>query len=95
MTANLTLPPCRTDTDAFLNGSGYYRKGVRWSHYPLLVFKQTADGIEVQILTSVAQVNQSTLPDESRCLQQWGGEWRSDWFTFTLGEARAALASHR
>lgn len=89
----LKMPACRTDADDFFKLSGYFRKGQRWSHYPLLVFIETADGVEIQILNSVAQLTRSTLPDATQCLQQWGGQWNSDFFTFTLGEARAAASA--
>jgi hypothetical protein len=88
----LTLPACRTDAAAFLKQSGYYTKGARWQHCPLLVFIEAPEGVELRIVDTAAQLRDSPLPDETRCMQQWRGEWRSDWFGFTLGEARAALA---
>ena len=91
----LTLPACRTDTDVFLRDSGYFRKGARWPHHPILAFVRTDDGVEVQVLDSAAQVRRSALPDATQCLQQWRGEWSSDFFTFTLGDARAALGAER
>lgn len=89
----ITLPNCRTDVDEFLTRSGYYHKGARWSHYPLLAFVDGADAVEVLIFNSVTELSRSTLPDTTPCMQQWGGQWRSDFFKFTLGDARAAMAS--
>ena len=87
----ITLPECRTDTTDFFKLSGYYGSVKRWSRYPLLAFVATEAAVAVQILSSQSEVKQSALPDSTPCLQQWGGEWRSDFFRFTLGDARAAL----
>lgn len=92
MSVQIRLPICRTDAATFLSESGYYKKGQRWTHYPLLVFVQEPDAVEVQILNTASEVSRCTLPDSTPCMQQWGGQWKSDFFTFTLGEARAALA---
>jgi hypothetical protein len=91
----IKLPGCRTDAATFFSLSGYYIKGARWPQRPLLVFVVDDDGFEVQILDSASQLARSTLPDSTPCMQQWAGQWRSDFFTFTLGEARAALAGLR
>jgi hypothetical protein len=87
----IKLPECRSDTATFFSDSGYYAKGSRWNHYPVLAFVPTDGQVEIQVLGSPAQVKQSTLPDSTPCMQQWGGQWRSDFFAFTLGEARAAF----
>jgi hypothetical protein len=29
------------------------------------------------------------LPDNVQVMKQWPGQWRSDWFRFTVGELRA------
>jgi hypothetical protein len=90
-TVTITLPPCRSDTATFFSDSGYYSKSSRWSHCPVLAFAATDGQVEVQILASPTQVKQSQLPDSTPCMQQWRGQWSSDFFAFTLGEARAAL----
>lgn len=90
-TVQVKLPQCRTDVDAFFQSSGYYRKGARWTHYPLLAFEETPEGVEVHIIDTAARLRASELPDATPCLQQWGGEWKSDFSAFTLGQARAAL----
>ena len=87
----IKLPECRTDTASFFRESGYYHKGSRWTHYPVLAFVATDGEVSIEILSSPAQVKQSPLPDSTPCMQQWGGQWRSDFFAFTLGAARAAL----
>jgi hypothetical protein len=89
----ITLPECRTDAASFFALSGYYTKSARWSHYPLLVFIAGSDGVEIQILSRASQLRECLLPDATPCMQQWGGQWSSNFFTFTLGEARAALAA--
>lgn len=88
----IRLPECRRDTATFFTESGYYSKGSRWTHYSVLAFVATDGEVRVEILGSPSQVKQSALPDNTPCMQQWGGQWRSDFFAFTLGEARSALA---
>ena len=83
----------RTDLDAFFTVSGYYGSTTRWTHYPLLAFETQPSGdVKVHLLSSQAQVRSSALHDDTPCMQQWGGQWSSDFFHFTLGQARAALA---
>lgn len=91
-TVTIKLPDfLRKDAAAFFSDSGYYGSARRWNHCPLLAFVATDDQVEVQILDSQSEVRRSPLPDSTPCMQQWRGEWRSDFFKFTLGEARAAL----
>lgn len=87
------LPVGRTDTDNFFTLSGYYREAKQWKQYPLLVFERLEDRVAVHILKSQSELRRSNLPDDTPCMQQWGGQWQSDFFTFSLGEARAALAT--
>jgi len=88
----IRLPGSRTDTNDFFALSGYYHEARQWKHCPLLAFEGLKDQVVIHILTSQAQLRQSGLPDDTPCMQQWRGEWRSDFFTFTLGKARAALS---
>jgi hypothetical protein len=81
----------RSDVEAFFTLSGYYKEVSKWTHYPLLTFSVDGDDVHVGLVFSQSELRQSTLPDDTACMQQWGGQWRSDFFRFTLGQARAAL----
>ena len=84
----------RTDLDA------YFAKGDihldKWDHTPVLVFLSGADGENVVTVTLVH--NEAELldyPDDTPCMSQWRGKYRSDFFKFTVGDFRAFLRKDR
>lgn len=75
----------RTDVEDFFKKSGNF-DGQRLLHTPFLAFIERADGIHVQIIDNVDQL--LTLSDETPVMGQWQGDYRSDFFQFTVGEYR-------
>jgi len=55
-------------------------------HYPFLVFVQKEDEIEVVIYKELNNLICANLPETTRIMIQWGGNWRSDFFHFSLKE---------
>lgn len=77
----------RTDLTDFWRLSGIYDNKL--SHHPILTFHQTVNGdIDVEIWDKAEDVIISDLTDDVKCMAQWGGQWRSDFFQFTVGELR-------
>jgi len=54
--------------------------------YPFLIFSQKECTVEVVQTTKVTEV--LSYPDETMVMKQWPGEWRSDFFQFSVGEMR-------
>ncbi len=75
----------RTDIDDFFRLSGVLDI-ERLDHTPLLVFVATEDTVEVRIVQKPAEL--LSFPDETPVMGQWRGEWRSDFFRFTVGQFR-------
>ncbi len=58
------------------------------THTPFLVFLVSDSGVRVHLVTSTFELLQ--LPDDTPVMGQWRGEWRSDFFQFTVGQYRAS-----
>jgi len=80
----------RTDLEAFFSGSGYFGSSkMRWTRYPLLAFVCGDDAVQVRIIDRLADA--LSLDDATPCMMQWAGQWRSDFFQFTIADLRAAV----
>jgi hypothetical protein len=71
----------RTDVDEYFKLSGVLEY-ERLNHTPLLVFLSTEDSVRVQIVYVVNDL--LGFPDDTPVMSQWRGEWRSDFFQFTV-----------
>ena len=58
----------------------------RLNHTPLLAFIASEDTVTVRIIDRPSEL--LALADETPVMGQWGGEWRSDYFQFTVGQYR-------
>jgi len=58
-------------------------------HTPFLVFTIQGDNIIVMIHDNVTDV--LSYSDETKVMKQWQGNWRSDFFQFTVGQLREVL----
>ena len=61
-------------------------------HTPFLVFKETADGIEVEIVDQASAL--LAYPRSTKVMVQWRGEWRSDFFQMTVGDVADAMETN-
>jgi hypothetical protein len=75
----------RTDIEDFFRLSGI-RETKKLNHTPFLVFIESEDKIEVQIVDSADKLLR--YPDETKVMAQWRGEWRSDFFQFSVSQFR-------
>lgn len=55
-------------------------------HYPFIVFIQKDQEIEVVIYKELSRLISANLPETTRIMVQWKGNWRSDFFHFSLIE---------
>jgi hypothetical protein len=75
----------RVDIDAFFKRSGVFDS--EWlSHTPLLVFTASETSVTVRIINKPNEL--LSLPDDTPVMGQWRGEYRSDYFQFTVGQYR-------
>lgn len=79
------IPAGRTDLNDFFSQSGVFY-GEPLNHTPLLVFVAKEDTVEVRIVHSPSEL--LAFPDVTPVMAQWRGEWRSDYFQFTVGQYR-------
>jgi hypothetical protein len=73
----------RTDIQEYFQKSGI-RESKKLSHTPLLVFQIAGDTAEVKVLDRADKLLE--YPDDTTVMRQWRGEWRSDFFQFTVGQ---------
>lgn len=78
----------RTDLVDFWRLSGAL-EGTRLPHTPFFAFLEIEGGVEMVVCDTITKLLE--LPDDTPVLRQWRGEWRSDVFTFSVGDARAAF----
>ncbi len=81
----------RTDVAEFFQSSGI-REYKKLDHSPLLVFEVTGDTVEVKVVERADLL--LNYPDEIKVMAQWGGQWRSDYFQFTVGQFREHINQH-
>jgi len=75
----------RTDLKEFFEQSGNF-SGGKLTHTPFLVFLEEESAIRVRIVESAEQL--LSFPDETPVMGQWQGNYRSDFFQFTVGDYR-------
>jgi len=80
--------PGRTDIEDYFEISGIFEL-PKITHTPFLVFIQTEDKVEIHIVTSARKL--LDYPADTQVMGQWAGNWRSDFFKFTVGQYRAYL----
>lgn len=81
----------RTDVEAYFEQSGI-RESKKLKHTPLLVFVEDGHTVEVKIVDNAAAL--LTYPDRTKVMGQWRGQWRSDFFQFTVGQLRTYTTAH-
>ena len=81
----------RTDVDDYFRHSGI-REYKKLPHTPFLVFVEKGDLVEVEIVDRADRL--LSYPDDTKVMAQWAGQWRSDFFQFTVGQFRAYIAAH-
>ncbi len=81
----------RTEVQSYFHLSGI-RETKRLSHHPFIVFTEAED-IKVEIIDSAKELLEK-YPDETKVLAQWGGQWSSDFFTFTVGQLREFIKNN-
>jgi hypothetical protein len=75
----------RTDLKDFFEKSGNFT-GTKLTHTPFLVFREEEGAIRVYIVDSADQL--LSFSDETPVMGQWQGNYRSDFFQFTVGDYR-------
>jgi hypothetical protein len=75
----------RTDVDSYFRLSGVF-DAERLNHTPLLVFSAENETVQVLLLDDPREL--LSLDDGTQVMGQWRGEWRSDFFQFTVGQYR-------
>jgi len=75
----------RTDLKDFFERSGNF-SADKLLHTPFLVFLEKEDAIHVKIVDNAEQL--LSFPDETPVMGQWQGNYRSDFFQFTVGDYR-------
>lgn len=84
-----TIGGARSDVDHLFSKYAPFSNGKR-PHQPFIVL-QVADGkMRVTVDDDPASVL-ANYPDTSVVLVQWPGKWKSDFFKFTVAEAKAQL----
>ena len=87
------IPSGRTDTaDLFTKNDIFTRKGDRQiPHTPFLVFRATNEAVAVVIVNRLREL--LTYDDDTVVMSQWEGQYSSDFFQYTVGDVRRALAA--
>jgi hypothetical protein len=75
----------RTDLDDYFKLSGVL-EAERLTHTPFLVFVEIEGNIQVRIVDNLSDLLK--FSDDTQVMGQWRGEWRSDFFQFTVKHCR-------
>src|SRR5215813_376287 len=75
----------RTDVDEYFRLSGVF-EAEKLDHTPLLVFAVSGDTVTIHIIHKPSEL--LLYPDDTPVMGQWRGEWRSDFFQFTVRQYR-------
>lgn len=75
----------RTDTDSYFKSSGVF-DCEQLNHTPFLAFIVSNEIVKVRIIDKPHEL--LSLDDTTPVMGQWRGEWRSDFFQFTVGQYR-------
>jgi len=81
----------RTDVKEYFQESGI-REYKKLKHTPLLVFLRGEGVVEVEILECADKL--LAYPNDTKVMGQWKGEWKSDFFQFTVGQFRDHIAQY-
>ena len=82
----------RTDIEDFFKLSGI-REYRKLNHCPVLVFTQYKnEKVNVEIVDKPIEL--LSFPDDFKAMAQWRGEWRSDFFQFTIGEFKEYIRNN-
>lgn len=81
----------RTDLAEYFKLSGI-REHRKLTHAPFLVFIASANTVEVRIVDNAKKLLE--YPDATQVMGQWRGEWKSDFFRFTVGDLRAHVTKY-
>jgi hypothetical protein len=74
-----------TGTDEFFKKNSVF-ESERLTHTPFLVFVEEENAVHVRIIDNPRKL--LSFSNETQVMVQWPGEWRSDYFQFTVGEYR-------
>jgi hypothetical protein len=79
----------RIDTEELFRISGVLSYS-KLNHTPFIVFQELDEGIVVALVRNKDELLMS-YSDETKVMVQWKGQWRSDFFQFTVGDVRDYL----
>jgi hypothetical protein len=82
----------RKDTDAYFRQSGVLSYEAL-THTPFLVFVIDGGTVDVRIVGSAEGLVE--YPPDTQVMGQWKGQYRSDFFQFTVDDALKAIADAR
>ena len=78
----------RADVEEYFELSGCLECS-KLNHTPFLAFVCQDNVVVVRIIENALAL--LALPDDAPVMGQWRGEWKSDFFQFTVGQMRAYL----
>jgi hypothetical protein len=81
----------RVDVDEYFRLSGI-REFKNLNHTPLLAFETSEVSVTVRIVDSADKL--MDFPDETKVMAQWRGQWKSDFFQFTVGQFRSHITAN-
>lgn len=76
----------RTDIDKLFQLSDILSSS-KLNHTPFIVFQELDESIVIVLVRNKDDLLMS-YPDETKVMVQWKGNWRSDFFHFTVGDVR-------
>lgn len=78
----------RPDLEHFFSRSKFEDPDVL-RHHQILLFRVEYDDVEVMIIKDANDL--LLYSDDTKCMAQWPGAKRSDWFKFTVGDYKNHL----
>ncbi len=81
----------RTDLAEYFRLSGI-RECKKLTHTPFLIFLASQDAVEVRVVDDAKKL--LGYPDDTPVMNQWRGQWKSDFFQFKVADLRKHIAEH-
>lgn len=82
----------RTDFKTFFEKRLRHYLSDKFKHTPFIVVQDKDGNAVVQVIDNINElIGMFGNKPDTKVIQQWPGEWRSDFFTFTIEELQTAI----
>ena len=93
MAKEIVINDCRSDFNNFFEISLKYNLKTKFKHAPFIVIDEKSKAISI-VDNVEALLNEYGKKPTTKLMKQWTGEWKSDFFNFTVGDLQTAIKNN-